>query len=175
VFTASSLWELPPVKVENRAADLLIGGWALSGILTLQSGFPFTVGSGVDNARTGTGGQRADLIGNPYLSGGRSRGEQIAQWLGRDAFALNALGTFGNQGRNMFRGPGLATLDLGLQKNFRVTERFTTQFRFEAFNALNRPNLAGPDGNRSSGNFMRTTSTGPFEPRILQFALKVIW
>ncbi|MGH9662646.1 MAG: hypothetical protein ACRD96_29115, partial [Bryobacteraceae bacterium] len=119
------------------------------------------------------GGQRADLIGAPYLAGGRSRADRVAQWLNRTAFATNALGTFGNQGRNMFRGPGLASVDLGLFKNFRITERLTTQFRFETFNSLNRANLTGPDANQSSVNFMRTTSA--YDPRILQFALKVLW
>ncbi|MBI3693928.1 MAG: hypothetical protein HY238_03680 [Acidobacteria bacterium] len=174
VLTASSLWQLP-IPVHGRVTQLLIGGWNLTGILTLQSGFPFTVGSGVDNARTGTGGQRAEVIGNPYFSGDRSRGEQVAQWLNKAAFAPNALGAFGSQGRNIFRGPGLASLDLGLHKNFKVRERLTTQFRFEAFNALNRPNLNGPTTSLNSGNFMLTTSTGPFEARILQFALRVMW
>jgi hypothetical protein len=75
----------------------------------------------------------------------------------------------------MFRGPGFASVDLGVHKNFAIRENLTTQFRFETFNSLNRPNLAGPDTNRSSGNFMRTTSTAPYDPRILQFALKVLW
>src|SRR5262249_38939485 len=54
VFTGSALWELP-VRFDRRAADALLGGWKVTSILTLQSGFPFTVGSGVDNARSGTG------------------------------------------------------------------------------------------------------------------------
>lgn len=54
---------------------------------------------GVDNARTGTGGQRADLVGNPDLGDGRTRGEQIAQYMDKGAFAPNALGAFGNLGR----------------------------------------------------------------------------
>ncbi len=172
VFTASSLWEVP-MPWQNPVARFAIGGWSLTGIVLLQSGYPFTVGSGADNARTGTGGQRADMVGNPYLSNDRSRGERIAQWLNRDAFALNALGTFGNQGRNMFRGPGLATADLGIHKNFRILEHLTTQFRFEAFNAFNRVNLVAPDTNRSSGNFMRTSAA--YDPRILQFALRLMW
>ncbi len=172
VFSLSGLWQLP-VRFEKRAANLLLGGWNLTGITTLQSGFPFTVGSGVDNARTGTGGQRADIVGNPYLADGRSRGERIQLWLNPAAFALNAVGTFGAQGRNVFRGPGLATTDLGLHKRFPVSERVASEFRFEVFNAFNRVNLSGPDGNRSSGNFLRTTAA--FDPRILQIALRFSW
>ncbi|MBL8173675.1 MAG: TonB-dependent receptor [Bryobacterales bacterium] len=172
VFTFSGLWQLP-IKFENKAANVLLGGWNLTSIVNLQSGFPFTVASGVDNARTGTGGQRADLIGNPLLSGSRTRGERIFQWLNPAAFALNTVGTYGALGRNTFRGPGLATTDFGLHKAFPITERVKTEFRFEVFNALNRVNLQGPDTNRSSGNFMRTTAA--FDPRILQMALRVAW
>ncbi len=175
VFTASSIWELP-VRWDNRPARIALRGWTLSGLVTLQSGFPFTVGSGVDNARTGTGGQRADLRGvNPYLPEGRSRGERVAQWLNKLAFFPNDLGTFGNQGRNMWRGPGLAQVDLGIHKNFRPAEFLTVQFRFEMFNAFNRVNLAGPDGNQSSIRFMETRSTLPYDPRILQFGLRLVW
>ncbi|MBI4909038.1 MAG: carboxypeptidase regulatory-like domain-containing protein [Acidobacteria bacterium] len=169
VFTASGLWELP-VRFDSKAVNTLLGGWNLTSIVTLQSGYPFTVGSGVDNARSGTGGQRADLIGDPYISGNRSRDDVILQYLSKAAFAPNALGTFGNLGRNRFRGPGLASLDMGLHKSFRITERVNTQFRFEAFNAINKVNLNNPTAAQNSGNFMRITGAG--EPRILQFALR---
>ncbi|MGH9674225.1 MAG: hypothetical protein ACRD44_13670, partial [Bryobacteraceae bacterium] len=170
VFTASGLWELP-VRFDRRIVNSLLGGWNLTSIVTLQSGYPFSITSGVDNARSGTGGQRADLIGDPYLSGNRSRDEVILQYLNRAAFAPNALGTFGTLGRNRFRGPGLAGIDLGLHKSFRITERVNTQFRFEAFNAINKVNLNNPTGGQNSGNFMRITGAG--EPRILQFALRL--
>ncbi len=172
VFTSSGLWEIP-VGGDSRIVKVLLKGWNLNSIVTLQSGFPFTVTSGVDNARTGTGGQRADLIGDPNLPGGRSRGEQVAMWLNKSAFAPNALGTFGNQGRNMWRGPGFAAVDLGIQKNFQATEYLKAQFRFEMFNAFNRVNLTGPNTSQNSGTFMRTNSA--FDPRILQFALRLIW
>ena len=92
----------------------------------------------MDNARTGTGGQRADIGGNPYLTGNRSHQEQYLEWLRKAAFTPNAIGTYGNLGRGTFFGPGLATLDLGLVKSFVVKERFSTQLRFESFNSLNR-------------------------------------
>ena len=176
VFTLSGLWQLP-VKFQNRGVNTLLGGWNLTGITTLQSGPPFTVVSGADNARTGTGNQRADLIGDPYLSGNRSRNDIVNQYLNKAAFVQNALGTFGNLGRNRFRAPGLASVDLGLHKDFRITERINTQFRFETFNALNRVNLHLPDASVSSGNFMKITSTasGAGDPRILQFALRLQW
>ncbi len=170
VFTASGLWELP-VRFDSKLVNSLLGGWNLTGIATLQSGYPFTIGSGVDNARSGTGGQRADVIGNPYISGNRSRNDIILQYLNKAAFAPNALGTYGNLGRNGFRGPGLVSLDMGLHKSFRISERVNTQFRFEVFNALNKVNLGNPNAGQNSGNFMRILDAG--EPRILQFALRL--
>ncbi|HUQ91412.1 MAG TPA: hypothetical protein VM120_07010 [Bryobacteraceae bacterium] len=91
--------------------------------------------------------------------------------MNRTAFAPNALGTFGNLGRNRFRGPGFINFDFGLHKNFPITERVNTQFRFETFNTFNRVNLGLPVVNQSAGNFMRITTAG--DPRILQFALRL--
>ena len=129
-------------------------------------------GSGVDNSRTGIGQDRADIVGDPYFTEDRSRNDMVNQYLNKLAFAPNALGTFGNQGRNRFRGPGFANYDIGLHKNFRITERVNTQFRFETFNTFNRVNLNSPTTAQNSVNFMRITSTLG-DPRILQFALRL--
>ncbi len=169
-FTTSWLWEVP-IRFSNRLAESLLGGWNLTGILQVQSGFPFTVSSGVDNARTGTGGQRPDQLKDWHLPDDRSRGEKVLRWFDTSAFALNALGTFGTAGRNSLRGPGFASLNLGLHKNFPIRESLKLQFRFEAFNALNNVNPDLPNGNRSSADFGRITNAG--DPRILQFALRV--
>ena len=172
VFNFSGLWELP-IHFRNKAVNAVAGGWNLNSIVSLISGYPFTVSSGVDNARTGTGGQRADLVGDPNISGDRPRGQQILEWLRKSAFAQNALGSFGVLGRNTYVGPGFANVDFGLAKDFRVTERVITTFRFEAFNAFNRVNLNVPTSSFTSGNFMRITSA--YDPRILQFALRLAW
>jgi hypothetical protein len=169
VANISGLWDLP-IRFQNRALNSLLGGWSLNGIASLWSGYPFTVGSGVDNARTGTGNQRADIIGDPYLSEDRPRDQRIAEWLNRSAFRAGGatLGTFGNLGRNTFRGPGYASVDAGLFKRFRMGERAAAMLRFEAFNLINRVNLQGPNATQNNANFMRTT--GAEDPRILQFA-----
>jgi hypothetical protein len=171
-FTLSSVWDLP-IRFENRPAQFALGGWSLNSIVTLYSGQPVNVTSGVDNARTGTGGQRADLIGDARLDSGRQRQALITEWLRRAAFAPNTLGTFGNYGRNIFLGPGIATVDLGLGKEFRPNDRLGVTFRFEAFNAFNRVNLGNPVTAQNNGNFMRITSAG--EPRILQLALRLVF
>jgi outer membrane receptor protein involved in Fe transport len=172
VFNFSGLWELP-IHFQNRGVNALLGGWSLNSIVSLMSGYPFTVTSGVDNARTGTGGQRAILVGDPNIMGEQSRGAMVSQYLNRAAFAPNPIGTLGTLGRNIFEGPGFANVDLGLAKHFQITERVTTTFRFETFNAFNHPNFDLPNATLSSGNFMKITTA--YDPRILQFALRMTW
>jgi hypothetical protein len=172
VFNFSGLWELPGVANSNPLR-VVVNGWSLNGIASMWSGFPLTVTSGVDNARTGTGNQRATLVGDPYLDDDRSRGEQINEWLRRSAFAPNAIGTFGTLGRNVFRGPGYASFDFGLFKRFSIAEHVNATFRFEAFNAFNRVNLGAPSVTQNSGTFMRITSS--YDNRILQLALRLNW
>jgi hypothetical protein len=172
VFNMSGIWQLPG-QYENSFARGVLGGWTLTGILALNSGFPFTVSSGQDNARTGQGGQRAEMIGNPDLGDDRPRGQVVAEYLSRAAFKVNTLGTYGTLGRNTFRGPGQVNVDLGVHKNFPIGERLSAQFRFEAFNLINRVNLNNPTSSVTSSNFMRITGAG--DPRILQFALRLNW
>ena len=171
VFNFSGVWSMP-VKFQNKLAQFVAGGWNMTSIVAWRSGFPFTVGSGQDNARTGQGSQRADLTGvSPYLSNS-GHGAMVAQYLNRAAFAVNALGTYGVLGRNTFIGPGSFNLDFGLHKDFPIHEKTKIQFRFEAFNSFNNVNLSNPTATVTSGNFMKITSTAT-DPRILQFALRL--
>jgi hypothetical protein len=170
VFNFSGVWSMP-VKFQNKLAQFVAGGWNMTSIVAWRSGFPFTVGSGQDNARTGQGSQRADLTGiSPYLSNS-GHGAMVAQYLNRAAFAVNALGTYGVLGRNNFIGPGSFNLDFGLHKDFPIHEKAKFQFRFEAFNSFNNVNLSNPTATVTNGNFMKITSTAT-DPRILQFALR---
>ncbi|MGA2599238.1 MAG: carboxypeptidase regulatory-like domain-containing protein [Bryobacteraceae bacterium] len=171
VATISGLWDVP-LRPANRFAKTLVSGWQFSGIGTFRSGEPFSVYSGADNSLSGVGSDRASLIADPYISGSRGRGAEVAEYLNPAAFTENALGTFGNTGRNMFYGPGFASVDLSLEKTFHPVERFGIVFRAEAFNALNRPNLENPN-NTLGPNFMVINSA--FDPRILQFALRLKW
>jgi hypothetical protein len=171
VFNFSGLWALPGAY-SNPMARFVLGGWNLSSIINIQSGFPFTITSGVDNARSGGSGQHGDLVGNPN-PGSQSEGAMLNQYLNKAAFAANALGTFGALGRNTFYGPGRANWDSGLHKNFAIHERLNAQFRFEVFNTLNHANFGIPSGSLSSANFLRITSAA--DPRILQMALRFSW
>ena len=80
---------------------------------------------------------------------------------------------FGNAGRNIVRAPSLFQLDLGLHKDFRITEGSRLEFRTEAFNILNKTNFMAPDSNRSNNSFGTITSTFPW--REIQMALRFVF
>lgn len=169
-FTGSFNWALP-FKIHGPAR-IILGDWQTNGILTLQSGPPLTIGEGVDVSRSGIGQDRVDLVGNPGFDSDRSKGEEIASWFNRAAFASPALGTFGNMGRNMLRGPGLFVIDFSAFKAFVMpySEKHKLEFRAEFFNLLNHANLNSPNTTRTNSLFGRITSAG--EPRIIQLGLR---
>jgi hypothetical protein len=128
----------------------------------------------VDNSFSGVGSDRADYIGgNASLDPGRSHGALIQEFFNVNAFVPNAIGAFGSSGKNILRGPRLFDTDLGLLKNFAITERWKLQFRAEFFNAFNNVNFWQPGNYLGSPGTGQITSTGPNNPRILQFALKL--
>lgn len=170
-FKFSNLWNIPTPHL-NGPLRFLATGWGLNAIAVWQSGFPFSVSSGRDNSLTGIGRDRADYLGGQaMLDYGRSHGDMVNMWFATSQFASNALGTFGNSGRNILRGPRFFNTDLGVVKNTKVTERLNVQFRGEFFNAFNNVNFTQPNANRSSAQFGRITSA--LDPRILQLALRL--
>jgi len=168
-FVGSFIWELPRWR-GSRPAALLLDGWGLNGIVSLESGLYFNVVSGRDNSGTGINQDRPDLTGNPFLPADRPRSQLIGRYFDPAAFRQNDPGTFGNAGRNLIAGPGEAVVDLGLVKTFHLRERHRVRFRAEAFNAFNRVNLDNPNGNLSAPAVGRITSTG--SPRVFQMALR---
>ncbi|HZO57025.1 MAG TPA: hypothetical protein VFB63_30220, partial [Bryobacteraceae bacterium] len=131
----------------------------------------YNVVSGTDRALVGGDGQRPNLVGDPVLDSGRSRGEKIARYFNSSAFALPTLGTFGNSGRNTLIGPSSYNLDGSLFKMIPIRESLRLQFRAEFFNALNHANLANPVANISSVTVGQILSAS--SPRILQFGLRL--
>ena len=177
-FVGSWVWELPdPGKAAgSKALSALFGNWQMSGILTLQSGRPFSIYSSGDRtagAALGSGGDAfADLAGNLSLTGG-SRGQQIARYFTTSAVAQAAPGTYGTLGRNILRGPNFKNTDLSVSRAFPLPfrEGMRAVFRTEFFNTFNRPQLGQPNGTIGNGTFGRITSTAS-PPRILQLSLK---
>ena len=149
--------------------EAIAGDWETTGILTLQSGRPFTVTTSKDLANTGSS-SRPNVIGDPHLAN-----PGVNQWFNTAAFTdVIPAGTytFGNSGRNILDAPGLMTFDAGIYKNFALRERFTVQFRAESFNALNHANFSAPSANISSANVGQIASTAT-PNRTIQFGLKL--
>jgi hypothetical protein len=154
----------------------LVRGWETYGIVTLQSGRPFTVAllSEIDNSGTGRSilgfgaNDRPNVVGNPELSN-----RTTLQWFNTAAFAFPAQGTFGNAGRNVLDGPGFQNVNMSLVKNTILTESVRLQFRAEAFNLFNHPNFNLPDNFLGSPTFGRISSAR--DPRHIQFGLKLLF
>lgn len=171
-LVVSGILDHPRLEGTHPVVRNTLGGWQSNFIYMAQSGPPITIGSGVDNALMGVGGNFADLTGQDWqLSGDRPQGEQILKWFNTAAFRTNAIGTIGTGRRNQLTAPGAWNLDYSLFKNFRLTEQFNLQFRGEFFNLLNHTRLGAPNTTVTSPNFGRITSA--FDPRIVQLALRL--
>jgi hypothetical protein len=171
LFHFSAVWQIPHMALHG-IGDAVLNGWALTGFSTWRSGFPFSITSGVDNSFSGVGADRADYVGGPAaLDSGRPHGQMIARYFNTAVFVPNAIGTFGNSGKNILRAPRFFGNDVGLLKNNKVTEQISLQFRAEFFNLFNKVNFSGPSTNASSASFGQITSAG--DPRILQLAMKL--
>jgi hypothetical protein len=167
-FTLSFLYQLP-FRFRNQVLGGVLGGWETSGIITLQSGFPFSVMSSGDipNIGAGTSNERANVSGSAKLDS-----PSPAMWFNTSAFSKPAAYTFGNSGRNILDGPGTRNLDMTVMKRFRITERHSLQFRFEMFNAFNHPNYGFPNANVTSTTFGIISSASE---RNTQVGLKYIF
>ena len=168
-FIASFLYQIP--GPQTGWSKWILGGWQTNGIFSAQSGTPFTVTSGQDRALAGVGTQRPNLTGDPYLDPNRGRSELIAQYFNPAAFALPAVGAYGNAARNLLIGPGSWNLDFALFKRFTIRENVNLNFRWEMFNALNHANLNNPRSNISVAEPGRIDATG--DARVMQFGLRL--
>ena len=168
-MVSSFLYEIP----SPNAAVLrhILGGWELGSIFTLQEGRPFHVDAGRDRSLTAVRHDRSQIVGDPHLPSDRTRGEKIAQWFNKEAFALAAVGAYGNSGRNNLQGPGLINLDISLRKRFQIREGHSVDFRVDFFNLPNHPNFGTPRrGSATDRRLGRITGAGA--GRIGQFSLK---
>lgn len=161
----------------NGFLDSLLGGWQLNFILTLQDGYPFTVYN--SSLRF------PDRICDGNLPASQRTADR---WYDFSCFPdhqstivtgpngqSREINIHGNAAPNSIVGPGQQNLDLSLQKNFRITEGSRLQFRFEAFNALNHPNLIGPSGNYFFNSASGAKITRARDNRDIQLALKFIF
>jgi outer membrane receptor protein involved in Fe transport len=185
-FVTSFVYQLPIGRGRhflgnlNRAADLAIGGWQVTGITTFQAGFPFSILANDKLGLLTTFTQRANLVPgcNPFSGFHKS----INEWFNTACFVQPLAGQFGNTGRDIIRGPGINNWDLGIGKDFKFTERIAFQFRAEAFNVFNHAqygfdpttttSIGAPvDNNPNDTAYGRVTAARP--GRILQLGGKI--
>ena len=164
---------------------LALNNWEIAPLVHITDGTPFTVTSGIDNSLTAVGNDRPNLVSPTGIYTGqkiRSGKSSNAQYINLAPFAQNAPGTFGNAGRDAFRGPKFLQVDSALSRVFPLHERLALDLRLEAFNVLNHPNFAAPGssgyaGSRTSlvsSTFGQVTSTvNGYGARIFQGAVKV--
>jgi hypothetical protein len=168
-----------PFKSGNKTLNALVGNWQAGGIITRQSGQPFTVNFNGDRANTGQLNQRPNLIDDPNLS---SSARTVERWFNTSAFVVQPVGALGMAGRNILEGPGTNLVDFSLLKNIPISEHQRLQFRSEFFNLFNHANFDFPErfcGGTTSGSPCAATTFGRVtaarDPRILQFALKYLF
>ncbi len=173
VFAASWVWDLPALSHFSAVPRWIFGNWEASGLATVGSGLPFNIVTGGNNSLTAVGNDRPNLVGNARLPGGRSRPATVKEFFNTSAFVPNAIGQFGDVGRNMLTGPGYADVDFGMFKNIPLGEARSLQFRSEFFNLFNRPNFGQPVSSLSSPAFGQIQSTN--NARQIQFGMKAIF
>jgi outer membrane receptor protein involved in Fe transport len=158
---AYSVFELPFGKSEPWAksgiGNAILGGWQINPIVSIMSGVPFTVSAG-GNLNANGSGQTADLVapfklahGKPLRTGATcAQTDLTCHYFDPSVFAAPlitsaATAHYGNTNRDEFRGPGYFNMNLSVIRNFRLTERFTMQFRADAFGLTNTPHFANPN------------------------------
>lgn len=161
---------------ERGWLSTILSGWQTNGVITLQTGRPFTVALLPEIDNSGTGRSTLGFLGNdrPNVAGSPVLGNPTpGRWFNTDAFVFPPRGTFGNAGRNILTGPGYQNVNVSLLKNTALSESLSLQLRAEFFNLFNHPNFNLPDNFLGSPTFGRITSAQ--SPRHIQFGLKLLF
>jgi hypothetical protein len=169
----------------NRYLTAAVNNWQLSPLIHIQDGAPLFVTLGVDNSLTDVGHDRPNVFnkslvytGKKILSGVAANGEYLSP-VSVGAFGTAGVGTptgtYGDEGRNEFRGPKYFQFDTSLVRTFSVHERLKLMLRLEAYNVLNHPSFTSPGTTMSSSTFGVITAEAGNGARIFQGATKLIF
>jgi hypothetical protein len=186
VLTANYVYDLPWYRTQQGFVGHVLGGYEISGIVTANSGLPFTV---LGNATA---------VGDPMASGYRAPGppnngrvasarpnqvsdpnsgasHSFTNWFNAAAFANQTVGgtLAGLEHRGAVNGPGFWRYDMSMMKNTNITEAVKLQFRAEAFNVFNHVNYQSIGTTMGTSTFGQVTAVR--DPRILQLALKLVF
>ncbi|HEX5483080.1 MAG TPA: carboxypeptidase regulatory-like domain-containing protein [Terriglobia bacterium] len=172
LFTASYVYQLPFGTGRrfgnhmNPVVNAVVGGWQASGIISLHSGYPITITAN-DASGTKSRGAKANCIA------GITYGHDVGigtTWFNTSSFSQPATGTFGSCANGTVRGPGLRDWDLGLQKDFHISESKRIELRGEFLNFTNTPLYLAPNRSVTSGTFGEISAAQG--QRNIQLALK---
>ena len=188
-FVFSPYWQIPIPKHDGFMGKI-VNGWAVSGIVTYQSGFPIRIQTQNDGELQSS--FDFEVVNTPQVVGPvhfLDPKKNTNRWFDSsnicDAVSPNLptcnppLGAFGNMPHALCCGPAISNTDLAIEKKTPINERFTTEFRAEFFNTWNHTQFANPDGNFTDvpppgGTFGVITKTR-VGPRVIQFGLKVLF
>ncbi len=180
-FVTAAVYDLPFGRgkrlADSALAGWLLGGWRVSGIFTRRTGRPFSVTAGENGGFVGSSAApQANRIADGRLDGDQ---RAIDRWFDTGAFVAPKTGagqpTFGNAGRGILIGPSLTNFDFALARNFNFTESKWLEFRWETFNLANTPQFGLPATNISSPGAVGKITTLAGDPRVMQFALKLVF
>jgi hypothetical protein len=196
LFSFNYTWETPFFKHGNALAKAVLSGWQVSGITEFQSGAPLTVTLPDDQAGVGSYNQRPNQVANPFQAGvilnspvdechylvgqtdpntgnpglAPAKLHNMASWFNPCSFAMNPIGTFGDEHTGPVRAPSFQNWDMGLAKNFAVRESMGLQFQLEAFNVFNHPSWGQPNMTWTNGSPLGAI-TNATSPRLVQLSL----
>jgi hypothetical protein len=159
---ANAVYDIPFFAVSNPLLKGALTKWQANGILTLQTGVPFNVSTSTDTANTSNGGgYRPNLVHEATATCGRGN---LVGCIDATAFTVANLYpiapqnyAYGNAGRNLLHGPGAATVNFSVFKNFPIKERLKFQFRFETFALFNHTNFNNPSATINTSSFGNIT------------------
>ncbi|HEX2663895.1 MAG TPA: carboxypeptidase-like regulatory domain-containing protein [Candidatus Acidoferrum sp.] len=181
----SFVYDLPFYKNTGGIKGRALSGWQTSGVLTVQSGAPFSV---LDSS----GGSALALDGGTSFTPGFAPGFSCrnAVTSGSDKSRLNHFVNsaafvpapivgpdgstgFGDVPRNCFIGPHQANMDLSVGKTMRIGEHQSVLFRTDFLNVANHPSFANPPATdiENASSLAKINSTVG-NPRFIQFSLK---
>jgi len=174
----SFVYDLPVFRGSgNHFAKTALGGWELSGVWTIQSGFPVAITLGGAQGANGLEGSSTSVPTNrPNFNGTISYPETAEQWFTTSGFSMPAIGQWGNLGKDAIRGPGRDNWNVSLFKSFLLSEARNTRFelRLETFNTLNHTQFRALGVQYTNPSQFGKPITA-WDPRQLQLGAKLIF
>lgn len=163
IFAGAVIWQAPFFRHSHGWKRQALGGWQISDVTTIQSGFSLSPGLSVSKPGLAT---RPNYIAGAQIKGPKT----ISQWFNTAAFVQAPVGYFGNAPVGSILGPGLINSDMALYKDFKVEGRNVIQFRAEAFNVFNHPNFNAVSTSLGAANYGQLTGTA--DPRIMELVFR---